>query len=192
MIKKIVLVLGLCWVGILSAQKSMVNTLKVGLNAGMSLSKSHSMNVGGDVAYQYLITPNWGVGIASGYSYYLAKDNKGIKNNKLGLVPVAGLVRYYWNRAGLYIGTDVGYGFVIGSDKVASNYNVKTPKGGLHIRPEFGYHNRDWNFYIYYSKTFIDKEDGKITTIQDGKMAEQKFGIQSLGIGVAYNIPLGN
>ncbi|MTE25260.1 hypothetical protein GJQ66_13825, partial [Microbacterium sp. ZXX196] len=77
-----------------------------------------------------------------------------IKNNDFGVVPVAALVRVYPQKTGFYGGADLGYGFIVGNDKVASNYTTAMPDGGFYLRPEIGYHNRDWNFFIQYTKVF--------------------------------------
>lgn len=170
--------------GILSVQgQSMKNMLKIGVNAGLSVPKENaSAALGLDLSYQYLVNPYFGLGLATAYEHYFGRDNDLIKNNSFGVVPLAALIRFYPKRTGLYLGADVGYGFITGDDKVASNATVDRPDGGLYIKPEFGYHNRDWNFFIEYRKTF---------TGDKGKIGTQNYNAGSLGVGVAYNIPLG-
>ena len=162
---------------------SMKNMFKVGVSGGFSLhSENASGTLGVDVAYQNLVTPSFGLGIATGYSHFFGKEDNGLNNNDFGVVPVAALLRYYPKNAGVYLGTDIGYGFIVGDDKVASNAPVNRPDGGLYVKPEIGYHNRDWNFSIHYQKTFTDDE---------GEIGTQKYNAGALGVGVAYNIPLG-
>ncbi len=184
MIKQAVLAAGILTTGVLSAQSaSMNNMLKVGANVGLAVpAENASASAGIDVAYQNLVTPGFGLGIATGYSHYFGRDNGGINNNDFGVVPVAALLRVYPKQTGFYFGTDLGYGFITGDDKVASNANVDRPDGGFYIKPEIGYHNRDWNFAVQYQKTF---------TGDKGQIGDQKYGAGSLGVGVAYNIPLG-
>ncbi len=186
--KKSVLLLGLMTAGLASAQSAdMRNMIKVGANAGISVpAENASANVGINVAYQNLVTPGFGLGIATGYSHFFGRENTignvKIENNDFGVVPVAALIRIYPKRTGFYLGTDLGYGFIVGNEKVAANSAVKKPDGGFYIKPEIGYHNRDWNFFVQYQKTF---------TGTAGEIGTQKYNAGSLGAGFSYNIPLG-
>ncbi|MBN8622044.1 MAG: hypothetical protein J0L47_02735 [Flavobacteriales bacterium] len=181
---KTILALGLMTTGLVSAQSAdMKNMLKVGANVGLAVpAENASANLGLDVAYQNLVTPGFGLGIATGYSHFFGKDNNGIKNNDFGVVPVAALIRVYPKQTGFYLGTDLGYGFIVGDKNVASNSAVERPDGGFYIKPEIGYHNRDWNFALQYQKTF---------TGSTGEIGSQKYSAGALGLGVGYNIPLG-
>ena len=183
-IKKTILALGLMTVSLVSAQDSdMRNMLKVGVNGGFAVpAENASANIGVDLSYQNLITPGFGLGIATGYSHFFGKDNNGIKNNDFGVVPVAALIRIYPKQMGFYLGTDIGYGFIVGDKNVASNSTVERPDGGLYIKPEIGYHNKDWNFAVQYQKTF---------TGDKGEILNQKYSAGAIGVGVGYNIPLG-
>lgn len=77
--KKTILVLGVMTAGLVSAQSaSMRNMIKVGGNVGVALPQENaSMNVGLDVAYQNLVTPGFGLGIATGYSHFFGRNNDG-------------------------------------------------------------------------------------------------------------------
>lgn len=159
------------------------NMIKLGLNGGASLPMENaSANVGVDLAFQHLVTPGFGVGIATGYNQYFGRENEGLNNNNFGIVPVAALLRFYPKQFGFYIGTDVGYGFITGDERVASNSSVVRPDGGVYIKPEIGYHNTDWNFSIQYNKVF---------TGDVGQIMSQDYNAGSLGVGVSYNLPLG-
>jgi hypothetical protein len=183
-IKKTVLLLGLATAGIVSAQSAdMTNMLKIGANAGVALpAENASAAAGVDVAYQNLATPGFGFGIATGYTHYFSKENNGLNNNDFGVVPVAALIRVYPKQTGFYLGTDLGYGFITGDKQVASNSAVERPDGGFYIKPEIGYHNKDWNFALQYQKVF---------TGDKGEIGGQKYSAGALGAGVSYNIPLG-
>ena len=189
-IKRSILLLGLATAGLVSAQSAdMRNMIKIGGNAGVALpAENASAAAGIDLAYQNLATPGFGIGIATGYTHYFGKDNtvNGVtyNNNDFGVVPVAALIRVYPKQTGFYLGTDLGYGFITGDKKVASNTGVVTerPDGGLYIKPEIGYHNRDWNFALQYQKVF---------TGDKGQIGDQKYSVGALGAGVSYNIPLG-
>ena len=150
------------------AQESDINItpknswLKLGVTAALPVGKSSdvsSFNLGADLRAQYLVNPNFGIGIASGYSHYFGKDN--VKD--FGIIPLAGFIRYYFTPNGLFFGTDIGYGFLT---KVENN------SGGLYVNPQIGYHNEDWNFYAFYQNTF----------------AQNDIDIQSVGLGITYNI----
>lgn len=188
-LKKTVLGIGLLTIGIANAQDSSLrHMLKVGGNVGVALpSENTSMAVGADVAYQYLPNPGFGIGIATGYTHYFGKENDvnagTIDNNDVGFVPIAALFRYYPKKTGIFIGADLGYGVLVGDDHVASNYAVNRPTGGLYIKPEIGYHDRNWNFAVQYQKVFTDDK---------ADFAGQKYNVGALGLGVSYNIPLGS
>ncbi|WP_407404234.1 transporter [Chryseobacterium sp.] len=184
MFKQVLLGAGILAAGLVSAQSTqMTNMLKVGATVGVAVpSDNVSAAIGVDVAYQYLVTPGFGLGVATGYTHYFEKDNNGYDNNSVGVVPVAAVLRFYPKKTGFYIGTDLGYGFLVGDNKVAANANVERPDGGFYIKPEVGYHNRDWNFFLQYQKVF---------TGSTGDMVNQDYNVGSIGAGFSYNIPLG-
>lgn len=182
--KKTILALGVMTAGLVSAQSAdMRNMLKVGINGGIAVpAENAGGTVGVDVSYQNLVTPGFGLGIATGYSHFFGRENDGINNNDFGVVPVAALIRVYPKQMGFYLGTDIGYGFIVGDDHVAENSIVERPDGGFYIKPEIGYHNKDWNFSLQYQKTF---------TGDKGEILDQKYNAGAIGVGVGYNIPLG-
>jgi len=189
-IKKTIIGLSIISAGVLSAQSAdMRNMIKVGANVGMAVPQENtSAAVGMDVAYQHLGVPGFGLGIATGYTHYFGRENTvngiTVNNNDFGVVPVAALIRVYPKQTGFYFGTDLGYGFIVGDNQVASNAgSPNRPDGGFYLKPEIGYHNKDWNFAIQYQKVF---------TGSTGEIGSQKYNAGSLGLGVAYNIPLGS
>jgi hypothetical protein len=171
--------------------QSMKNTIKIGALAGASVPSNNSAAAAGlDVAYQNLVTPHFGLGVATGYQHHFGKENDvngtRLDNNSFGVVPVAALVRYYPKAEGIYIGTDLGYGVITGDEKVATNAAAVRPDGGFYLKPEVGYHNRNWNIFAHYSKVFT----GDKGTINVGN-ASQKYNTGIIGVGLAYNIGLG-
>jgi hypothetical protein len=135
---------------------------KAGLTAGVPIGDANdfaSFNAGLDVRAQYMITPNVGLGLASGYNHYFAKDDF----EDFGMIPLAGYIRYYFMPTGLFFGSDLGYGFLTNTDNNS---------GGLYVNPQIGYHNYDWNIYGYFQNTFTEND----------------FNLQSIGLGVTYNI----
>lgn len=166
--KKLFLCIGLLGCTSIFAQTNEIDIqpsnswLKAGITAGIPVGDADaisSFNLGLDLRGQYLFNPNFAIGLASGYSHFFAKDNF----EDFGVIPVAGFARYYFTPSGLFIGTDLGYGFLV---------NVDGTEGGLYINPQIGYHNRDWNMYAFYQNTF----------------AENDFNLQTVGVGVTYNI----
>ena len=166
--KKIFLVIVLLGVAPIFAQQKEINItpnnswFKAGVTAGVPVGDANgasSINLGIDLRGQYLVNPNFGIGIASGYSHFFGKDGV----DDFGIIPLAGFARYYFEREGLFLGADLGYGFLT---------NVESNSGGLYVNPHIGYHNRDWNFYAFYQNTF----------------AENDVDLQTVGVGVTYNI----
>jgi hypothetical protein len=105
-----------------------------------------------------LFNPHFGIGFASGYNHFFGKDDF----DDFGVIPLAAFARYYFQKEGLFIGTDLGFGYLT---------NVEDNTGGLYFNPQIGYHNEDWNFYGFYQNTFSENAN-----------------IRSLGVGVTYNI----
>ncbi|ALJ03718.1 hypothetical protein APS56_00490 [Pseudalgibacter alginicilyticus] len=166
--KKLFLIVGLLGLSPIFAQTTDIELtpnnswLKAGLTTGVpvgDVSDVSNFNVGLDVRGQYLFNPNIAVGIASGYNHYFGKD----EFDDFGVVPAAGFFRYYFTPDGLFLGTDIGYGFLTNNDNSG---------GGLYINPQIGYHNRDWNFYAFYQNT----------------LAENDVDLQNVGLGISYNI----
>ena len=168
--KKLCLVIGIVLLGTSAAMAQQQDIditpnnswLKAGLTAGIPVGDANdvsSFNLGVDLRGQYLFNPNVAIGLASGYSHFFGKD----VYDDFGVVPVAGFARYYFTPDGLFIGSDVGYGFLT---------NVDNNEGGLYVNPQIGYHNRDWNIYAFYQNTF----------------AENDVDVQNVGLGVTYNI----
>lgn len=189
LLKQTTVAVALLATGLVSAQSNnYTNMLKVGLNAGVSLPMENAVaSAGVDVAFQHLVTPSIGLGVASGYTHFFGRDNDienniTLENNDFGVVPVAALFRFYPKKTGFFVGTNLGYGFITGNGDVTDNYTTDRPEGGLYIKPEIGYHNTSWNFSIQYQKVF---------TGDDGEMGSQNYNAGSLGLAVGYNIPLG-
>lgn len=138
---------------------------KAGINMGLPLerlSKQSNLALSADLKGQFLSTPHVGVGVATGYTHYLPKEG----HENFGSFPVGLFGRYYLAPKGLFVGTDVGYSFQTGSGT--------NGKGGVYVKPQVGYHNRDWNFFGYYNGVFRGEQQGSH--------------IQHIGIGATYNI----
>src|SRR5690606_41200611 len=98
--------------------------VKVGVPIG-DVADFSSVTAGVDFRGQYLVNPNFGIGIASGYSHFFGKDGA----DDFGLIPLAGFARYYPQTEGIFFGADFGYGFLT---------NVENIDGGLYLNPQIG------------------------------------------------------
>ncbi len=139
--------------------------IKAGINAGIpigSLADRSNLALGAEVKGQLMSTPNWGLGLASGYTHYFPATG----HENFGSVPAAAFVRYYPARQGVFFGADLGYSFQTGSGTNA--------KGGVYARPQIGYHNRLWNIFGYYNGVFRKEANGGH--------------LQHLGVGTTFNI----
>ena len=165
--KKTILLFALLIAGTTFAQdiknvNSKNSWFKVGLNAGVPMGDVDDVSsfaLGLDLKGQYLVTPHFGIGLTTGYNHFFGKDGF----DDFGIVPAAGFARYYFKPKGLFLGVDLGYGFL---------NNIDNNDGGLYVNPQISYHNRNWNFFAYYQNTF----------------AENDVDIRVLGIGATYNL----
>ena len=134
---------------------------KAGLTAGVPTSDVKdfaSFNFGVDVRAQYMFNNHFALGGVTGYNHFFAKDDF----EDFGVVPIAGYARFYFQKEGVFVGTDLGVAFVT---------NVENNSKGVYFNPQIGYHNNDWNIYAYYQNTFTEN-----------------INIRSLGVGATYNI----
>lgn len=171
--KKIILLLGLVTLGFTQAQEvqnkeitEKNSWLKLGMQAGLptgDTSDAASFTLGVDARGQFLLNPNFGIGVATGYHHYFGKNNF----DDFGVIPLAAFARYYFKEDGPYIGLDLGYGFISG---------IKGTDGGLYLNPQIGYNTYNWNFYLFYQHT-------------DGNNNAK---VQAFGIGATYNLRFNN
>lgn len=113
--KKLILLFTMFSFGIAFGQNSEITPdnswLKLGLNIAAPLGDTadySSFMLGFDLRGQFLVNPNFAIGLASGYNNYFAKDDF----DDFGLIPLAAFGRYYFNESGWFIGLDLGYGFL--------------------------------------------------------------------------------
>ncbi|MGK6351546.1 hypothetical protein [Parapedobacter sp. DT-150] len=139
--------------------------IKAGINVGLpigTLADQSSVALGAEVKGQLMSTPNWGLGLTTGYTHFLPKEGY----EHFGSIPAGVFARYYPTSQGFFAGTDVGYSFQTGS---GSNAN-----GGVYVRPQVGYHNRLWNIFGFYNGVFRGESNGGH--------------LQHVGIGTTFNI----
>ena len=139
------------------------NWLKMGIHGGVPVGDAadvSSFTLGFDFKYQFLDTESFAIGVSTGYTHYFGKEEGVITYADAGIIPLAGLFRFYPTE-NFFLGSDVGYGF----------FTEGSESGGFYYRPEIGYHDDDWNIYGYYQ-----------TVSSDG------IAPASIGIGINYNI----
>lgn len=142
------------------AQKKGTDWLKVGIHAGVPMAHSKDVSsfaLGADVKYQFLDLKSFGLGIATGYTNYFGKDD----NKDFGIIPVAALLRYYPTKR-FFIGSDLGVGFATGGNDTET---------GFYYRPEVGYHDNEWNIFLYYQGVSVSESN-----------------VGNLGVGLNYNL----
>lgn len=141
------------------------NWLKMGIHGGLpvgDMSDISSFALGADLKYQFLDADSFAIGVSTGYTHYFGKDFGLVEASDMGIIPLAGLFRFYPTE-NFFLGTDIGYGFLTEGDE-----------GGFYYRPEIGYHDDEWNIYGYYQSVATDGIEPT-----------------SIGIGINYNIVQG-
>ena len=142
--------------------------LKVGVNGAVpvgDLSNRSGFALGGELTGQFMRTDNFGLGLTSGYTHYFNKEVAEANGRReIGAVPVGLMFRYYPQPSGIFVGTDLGYTFLT---------KEEAKDGGIHIRPQIGYHNYDWNIFAFYNQVFRN---------------DNQMDLQRIGIGVTHNI----
>lgn len=140
--------------------------LKAGILAGLPVGNAgdvSSFTLGLDLKAQFLLNPNFGLGLTTGYNHFFAKEDF----KDFGLIPLGAMFRYYPDSKGFFAGADAGYSFVTG---------IEDADGGFYVRPQLGYHNYDFNFFGYYNHVLRSDKNGGA--------------IQHAGIGATYNLRL--
>lgn len=161
--KKLILAGALAFAGMVSAQTT---GLRIGAHAGIitgSASDYYTANVGADVAYLFPVSPEFNLGIASGYSAYIGKSTNvlgtSISMPTVSLIPVAAAVEFKVNPQ-FTIGADLGYGYVnygkIGNIEIGS-------AGGFYYQPKVAYNFGPSMVYLSYKGVSASKDNGKNT-----------------------------
>lgn len=163
--KKIILfIIALVSVTVSNAQVGEgTNWLKMGVHGGLPVgdaSDISSFSLGFDLKYQFLNADSYAIGVSSGYTHYFGKEEGIFQYADFGIIPLAGLFRFYPTE-NFFLGTDLGYGF----------FTEGNETGGFYYRPEIGYHDDEWNIYGYYQG-----------------MSTDGISPSSVGIGINYNI----
>lgn len=156
--KKIFLASALALFGLVSAQQKA--GFKLGAHAGLpvgDISKTHSFNVGADVAYTFEIAKNLNLGLTTGYSHYFGKSetinvlgvSQKLEVKDLGIVPAAVTAQYALG-GNFFIGADLGYAFY-------TNKNV-SDLGTFYYQPKLGFTFNGNDVYVSYKGLTQDED----------------------------------
>ena len=138
--------------------------LKIGASAGVpvgDMKDASKFALGLDLRGQFMTTPHFGLGVATGYTNYFV-DGEG---KDLGAIPLGLMLRAYPKSSGIFIGSDIGYSFLVNSGDDEND-------GGLYVQPQIGYHNYNWNIYGFYNHIFY----------------KENFNVPMVGVTVSRNI----
>lgn len=174
--KRILLVFVFALFGILNVNAQEKGNFKLGAHLGVpvgDLSKSHSFNIGVDLAWVYPLAQNFKLGIATGYSHYTGGKEFDIilypyhvraKGVDGGMIPVAATAQLKFgngNNGNGFVGLDLGYAFFTGN-----NSNVP---GGIYYQPKVGYSFGGKNdIYISFKGISIDNGGDSANAINLG------------------------
>ncbi|MPS73557.1 MAG: hypothetical protein E2590_10475 [Chryseobacterium sp.] len=139
--KKFFLMTAFAVFGLASAQEG----FKLGAHIGVPTTGNSDFTLGLDAAYRWNLAKGFDLGVATGYSHYIAKsyDSPGygsFKGEDFGFIPVAVSGKYSFSGAPIAVGLDLGYG-------ISTNDNVN---GGLYALPKFMYNMPVGELYVGY------------------------------------------
>lgn len=139
--KKILLASAIALFGLANAQEK--GNFSIGAHIGLptgDIAESHNFNFGVDVAYLHPVAENFKLGVTTGYSHYNGKSieesafgySVSYKVPGFGVIPVAATAQYTFEGANVFIGADLGYGFLTGK-------LTEGTTGGFYYQPKVGY-----------------------------------------------------
>ncbi len=138
--KKFLLLTAFAVFGLASAQEG----FKIGAHIGVPTTDNSSFTLGLDAAYRWNIAKGFDLGVATGYSHYVAEkyDVPGgtVKGDDFGFIPVAVSGKYSFTGAPIGVGLDLGYA-------ISTNSNVN---GGFYALPKFFYNMPTGELYLGY------------------------------------------
>jgi len=117
---------------------------RLGAHAGIPLSDASdvsSAHLGIDASYLYGVTDRLAIGVASGYSTFLGKDDF----DGYSFVPVAASLRGGYGDSIFYT-ADFGYALALTDDA----------EGGFYIQPKLGWTNSRIDAFVFYKSISAD------------------------------------
>ncbi|MGI9527901.1 MAG: hypothetical protein ACR2MS_12405 [Weeksellaceae bacterium] len=158
--KKIVLACAVAVAGLVNAQE--VGNLKVGAHVGLptgDLADSYTLNAGVDLAYTYNVSPDFKLGVTTGYSNYFGDKitilGEEIEIEDYGIVPIAATAEYSFTPQ-FYLGTDLGYAF--GTSEGS--------EGAFYYQPKVGYRFGVSELYLGYKG--MSKDGDSVSSVNLG------------------------
>ena len=138
--------------------------LKMGAHLGLpsgNTSSLYNFYLGVDVAYMFLVSEKFNLGITTGYSFFRSKDWNSFRYGTLSLVPVAATMEYTFSEI-FSFGIDLGYSFC---------FNCLAKSGSFYYQPKVAYHLGRNEVYVGYM----------------GIKRENNSPINSVTLGYAYS-----
>ena len=146
--KKIFVAAAIAVFGFTQAQEG----FKLGAHIGAPTTGNSPFTLGLDAAYRWNIAKNFDLGVATGYSHYVAKsyryDGGTYKGKDFGFIPVAVSGKYSFTGAPIAVGLDLGYA-------ISTNEYVN---GGLYALPKFMYNMPTGELYVGYQSISGDHD----------------------------------
>lgn len=138
------LILSVLLIGFGSTAEAQQDGFRLGAHAGVPLSDASdisSVNLGIDASYLYGIADSIAIGVASGYSTFLGKDDF----DGYSFIPVAASLRGGYGESIFYT-ADLGYALALtdGAD------------GGFYIQPKLGWTNSRIDAFVFYKSISAD------------------------------------
>jgi len=159
--KKLFMIAAMAVFGFSSAQEG----FKLGAHIGIPVSDAgdaSSFNLGLDGAYMWNVGSGFDLGVATGYTHFIGKNNNGFKVDDFGFIPVAVAGKYRFSGAPVSIGLDLGYG-------ISTKDGID---GGLYYQPKVAYNFSQGELYLGYQGV-------------NSKIGPWDFGVGSVNLG--YN-----
>lgn len=148
--KKIFFAAAIAVFGFTQAQEG----FKLGAHIGAPTTDNSSFTLGLDAAYRWNLAKGFDLGVATGYSHYIAKSHNypggSVKGDDFGFIPVAVSGKYSFSKAPIGVGLDLGYAI-----STANNVN-----GGLYVLPKFFYNMPTGELYAGYQSVSSKYKNG--------------------------------
>lgn len=133
--KKLLAMAAIAVFGLTSAQQG----FKLGAHIGVPVSDAgdaSSFTLGLDGAYMWNVGSGFDLGVATGYSHFIGKDNV----DDFGFIPVAVAGKYRFPSSPISLGLDLGYG-------ISTKDGID---GGLYYQPKVAYNFSQGELYLGY------------------------------------------
>lgn len=128
--KNLLLASAIALFGAVNAQTT--GNFKLGAHVGLPVGDAadgYSLLVGADLAYMWPIAPTFNLGIASGYSAWIGKNDYDTGN----MIPIAAAAEYKFSPE-FSLGVDLGYGVIFATGESVNGFYYQ-PKAAYHFGP---------------------------------------------------------